>query len=66
MLKGLYFKLHDDHPEENKIIEFFREETKEKNISKMQLLKLCIHYYKWACKIEKLHIDAFKWEGIEK
>ena len=65
MLKGLYFKLHDDNEEENKIIEFFRDEAKEKNISKMQLLKLCIHCYKWACKMEKLHFDAFKWEGIE-
>lgn len=45
MLKGLYFKLHDDHPEENKIIEFFNEESKKLDISKMELLKICINCY---------------------
>ena len=65
MLKGLYFKLHDDNEEENKIITFFEYESKKLNISKMQLLKLCIHCYKWACKLEKLQLDAFKWEGVE-
>lgn len=45
MLKGLYFKLHDDHPEENKIIEFFDQESKKMNISKIELLKICIKAY---------------------
>lgn len=52
MLKGLYFKLHDDHEEENKIIEFFNEETKKLNISKMELLKICIGCYKIAKRLK--------------
>ena len=52
MLKGLYFKLHDDHPEENKIIEFFNEETKKLNISKMELLKICIRCYVLAKRLK--------------
>lgn len=51
MLKGLYFKLHDDHEEENKIIKFFNEETKKLNISKMELLKLCIRCYHRANEV---------------
>ena len=53
MLKGLYFKLHDDHEEENKIIKFFNEETKKLNISKMELLKLCIRCYHMANEVVK-------------
>ena len=45
MLKGLYFKLHDDNEEENKIIQFFNEESKKMQISKMELLKICIRCY---------------------
>lgn len=47
MLKGLYFKLHDDNEEENKIITFFEYESKRNNISKIELLKMCIHCYEF-------------------
>ena len=52
MLKGLYFKLHDDNEEENKIIEFFNEESKKLDISKMELLKICISCYHIARKLK--------------
>ena len=52
MLKGLYFKLHDDHPEENKIITFFDYESKKLGISKMELLKICISCYHIARKLK--------------
>lgn len=45
MLKGLYFKLHDDNEVENTIIQFFDEETKRLGITKMELLKICIKAY---------------------
>ena len=48
MLKGLYFKLHDDHEKEKDIIDFFDQESKKLQISKMELLKICIGCYKVA------------------
>ena len=48
----LYFKLHDDHPEENKIIEFFDQESKKLGISKIELLKICISCYAIARRLK--------------
>ena len=52
MLKGLYFKLHDDNEEENKIIQFFNEESKKMEISKIELLKICISCYVIAKRLK--------------
>lgn len=51
MLKGLYFKLHDDNPREKDIIDFFVEEGKKKGYTKIQLLILCISCYRQAKKL---------------
>ena len=57
MLKGLYFKLHDDNEEENKIIEFFREEAKEKPNEEITVKDLLtIVYYK-----NKSLINSYTW-----
>lgn len=52
MLKGLYFKLHDDHEKEKEIIEFFDQESKKLQVSKMELLKICIGCYKIAKRLK--------------
>ena len=65
MIKGLFFKLHDEKPEEADILKFFEEEAKEKKISKIKLLMLCVRCYKWASKIEMLQKKAFKFEEVE-
>lgn len=48
MLKGLYFKLHDDNEHEKAIIDFFNDEAKRKDISKMELLRIMIRIYRIA------------------
>lgn len=45
MLKGLYFKLHDDNKKEKEIIDFFNEESKKLQVSKIELLRICIGLY---------------------
>lgn len=65
MIKGLFFKLHDEKPEEADILKFFEEESKDQKISKIKLLMLCVKCYKWARKIENLQLKAFKFEGVE-
>ena len=62
MIKGLFFKLHVEKPEEADILKFFEEESKEKKISKKKLLMLCVRCYKWAIKIESLRDRVFKIE----
>ena len=52
MLKGLYFKLHDENDHENDIIEFFNDEAKKLGISKIELLRKCIHAYRIANKLK--------------
>lgn len=52
MLKGLYFKLHDDNEHEKEIIDFFNDEAKKLNISKMELLKIMIGCYRLANKLK--------------
>ena len=52
MLKGLYFKLHDDNEHEKEIIDFFNDEAKKLNISKMELLKIMIGCYHLANKLK--------------
>lgn len=48
MLKSLYFKLHDDNKKQKEIIDFFDQESKKLNITKMELLKICIGCYHLA------------------
>ena len=52
MLKGLYFKLHDDNEHEKEIIDFFNDEAKRKGISKMELLRILIRCYHFANKLK--------------
>lgn len=52
MLKGLYFKLHDDNERENEIIEFFNDEAKRIGISKIELLRILIGCYRIANKLK--------------
>ena len=52
MLKGLYFKLHEENETENQIIKFFNDESKKLGVSKMELLKICIGCYKIANKLK--------------
>ena len=52
MLKGLYFKLHDDNDKEKDIIDFFNEEAKRKGISKMELMHILINVYRIANKLK--------------
>lgn len=52
MLKGLYFKLHDDNEHENEIIEFFNNEAKKLGISKIELLRILIGCYCIANKLK--------------
>ena len=65
MIKGLFFKLHDEKPEEADILKFFEEEAKELKISKIKLLILCVEYYKWATRIKKVQASAFKFSKGE-
>ena len=48
MIKGLYFKLHDDIKLESDIIRFFNEESVKLGISKIELLKRCYSLYQLA------------------
>lgn len=54
MLKGLYFKLHDDadHENEKEIIDFFNNEAKKLGISKIELLRVMIGCYRIANKLK--------------
>ena len=52
MLKGLYFKLHDDNDKEKDIIDFFNDEAKKKGISKMELMHILINCYRIANKLK--------------
>ena len=58
MLKGLYFKLHDDNKKEKEIIDFFNEESKKLHVSKIELLRICIGLYHQA-----VHINIRKGEN---
>ena len=48
MIKGLYFKLHDNIKLESDIIRFFNEESVKLGISKIELLKRCYSLYQLA------------------
>lgn len=52
MLKGLYFKLHDDNDKEKDIIDFFNDEAKRQGISKMELMHILIKCYRIANKLK--------------
>lgn len=52
MLKGLYFKLHDDNEKEKDIIDFLNDEAKRKGISKMELMHILIRCYRIANKLK--------------
>lgn len=65
MLKGLYFKLHDDNKKEKEIIDFFNDETKKLNISKIQLLRICIGLYYKAVHINITEIQMLEKEKIK-
>lgn len=52
MLKGLYFKLHDDNEHEKMIIDFFNNESKKLGISKIELLRVMIKCYRFCNKLK--------------
>ena len=60
MLKSLYFKLHDDNEKQKEIIDFFDQESKKLNITKMELLKICIGCYHLACKLNVSFTEEIK------
>ena len=45
-IKGLYFKLNIDNPNDEEIYNFFINETKRSRINKIKLLHLMIRIYK--------------------
>lgn len=53
MLKGLYFKLHDDNEHEKEIIDFFNNEAKRLEISKIDLLRIMIRCYRIANNLNR-------------
>lgn len=44
-IKGLYFKLNIDNPNDNEILEFFDYMTKEYNLTKITLLYMLVKHY---------------------
>ena len=51
MIKGLYFKLHDDIKEEKQAYEFFNKEASKLGISKLKLLLICVNMYRMGGKL---------------
>lgn len=47
MIKGLFFKLHDDKEDEIEVLKFFDEVSKKQKISKIKLLIMCVHCFKF-------------------